>query len=110
MNSTKFFAGHQQFGSDTVTPALDLLFRKYPGLRVGQSACSKPDVSQFMRKRKHLRSFAIGSIQKHQRRELISEGKTTKLFCVQFPVAVASDNGGGHDKHSGIFCPCNKLP
>jgi hypothetical protein len=74
---------HQQLGRNLAAPPFNIMRRRGDRPEVRECRVAQPEVSQFVRKREHLRGLAVRTIDEHQRGKIIGERKATKLVCVE---------------------------
>src|SRR3989339_287109 len=90
--------GHQEFSSNPITPAFHLMLRYPCSLNVGERRLSEPDMRQLMREREHLGRLGVCAVDEDQRRQVIRNGKTAKLFRLEIPPVVVQHHTAAHDE------------
>jgi hypothetical protein len=55
--------------------ALHLVFGHQGRLRIGQRGLSEPDVGHLVRQSEHLRGFRVGTVDEHDRGEVIGQSE-----------------------------------
>src|SRR5262249_36845266 len=87
---------HQQLGRNLAAPPFNIMRRRGDRSDVRECRPAHPKVSQFVRKREHLRGLAVRTIDEHQRGEIIGERKATKLVCVEPAIVVVANDATDH--------------
>jgi hypothetical protein len=58
-------------------------------------------VRELVRQREHLSGFAIGTIEKYERRQRVRQGEASELLRIELASIVAPHDAAHHDHHAG---------
>ena len=110
----------QHLGRHSVARTLDVVFGDRSAVAVGKRGLAEPDVREFVGESEHLRCPRIGSVQEHERREVVHQCEAPELLDVESALGIASDDAAHHDKHPGVVRllyeapqgvrPCGEIP